>query len=65
VSRTVVLQHECEADISPQSPAILRQQSRSSEVRVVSGCKQAISGEANTESANSSVASLQSDLTFG
>jgi hypothetical protein len=63
VSRTVVLQQECEAGIFPQSPAILRQHSRSSEVRVFSGCKQAISGDANTESANSNAASLQADRT--
>ena len=63
MSRTVVLQQECEAGISPQSPAILRQHSRSSEVRLFSGCKQAISGDAKIESANSKAASLQSDRT--
>jgi len=32
---------------------------------VVSGCKQAIRGDANTESANSKAASLPTDLTLG
>jgi hypothetical protein len=65
VSRTVVLQQECEVGIPSQSPAILRQHSRSSVVRAASGCKQAMSGDANTESANSTAASLHADLTYG
>ena len=63
MSRIVVLQQECEAGIFPQSPAISRQHSRSSVVRVASGCKQAISGDASIESANTETASLQTDLT--
>ena len=65
MSRTVVLQQECEEGIFPHSPAILRQHSRSAVVRVASGCKQAISGDANIESAHSKAASLQTDLTSG
>jgi hypothetical protein len=65
MSRTVVLQQECEAGIFPHLPAILRQHSRSSVVRVASGCKQAISGDVNVESANSKTASLPTDLTCG
>ena len=64
MSRTVVLQQECEAGIFPHSPAILRQHSRSSVVSVASGCKQAISGDANTESVNTKAASLQTDFTL-
>ena len=64
MSRTVVLQQECEAGISSQSPAILRQHSRSSVVSAASGCKQAISGDANTESANTRALSLQTNFTL-
>ena len=63
MSRTVVLQQECEEGILSHWPAIFRQHSRSSVVRAESGCKQAMSGDANMESANSKTASLPTYLT--
>jgi len=59
----VVLQQECEEGIFPHLPAIWRQHSRSSSVRVLSGSKHAIDGAPNNESANSTTANLPTDFT--
>lgn len=63
LSRITVWQHECEDGISPHLPAIWRQHSRSSSVSTVLGNRQAMSGDANSESASSETASLLTDFT--
>jgi hypothetical protein len=63
LSRTVVLQQECKEGIRSHWPAIWRQHSCSSGVRVFSGSRHAIKGDANNVTANSKSASFPVPLT--
>lgn len=66
MSWTVVVQQEWEAgiSISPQSPAMAMQHSRSSSVNTAPGSMQAIKGEAQIDSASARIASLPVHLTM-
>ena len=60
------MQQECEAgmSISPHSPAMAMQHSRSSSVNAAPGSMQAINGEAHIDSTNARIASLPVHLTI-